>query len=43
MARLGPASALQVTGECLEVQEGEVNGEAVFTLKRSVEVHSVSA
>lgn len=41
MARLGPASALQVTGECLEVQEGEVNGEAVFTLKRSVEVHSL--
>lgn len=42
MARLTPASSLQVTGECVEVNEGEIDGEALLTLVRAIEVHNVS-
>lgn len=42
MARLTAASSLQVTGECVEVNEGERDGEALLTLVRAIEVHNVS-
>ena len=42
MERLGPASVLHVAGECVDVQEGELDGEAVFTLACGVEVYNVS-
>lgn len=42
MERLGPVSVLHVAGDCLDVQEGELDGEAVFTLACAVEVYNVS-
>lgn len=42
MARLTAASTLQVTSECVEVNEGEGDGEALLTLVRAIEVHNVS-
>lgn len=42
MARLGEPAALPVTGECLEVEEGERDGEVVCTLSRAVEIYNVS-
>lgn len=42
MARLSPASSLQVTGDCVEVHEGERDGEALLTLVRAIEVYNVS-
>lgn len=41
MARLS-ASTLQVSGDCVDVNEGERDGEALLTLVRAIEVHNVS-